>query len=547
MNKFASLAISLLGQFTIRGPDGVDLTPRSQKACGLMALLCEAPQLRCPRATLQDRLWSDREQAQGATSLRQALSEIRRALGDHRDVLIADNRTVSLNRDLIALDIEDPAARRAALAKGLIYLDGIAVRDPEFEDWLRDRRLAFEEAPADEATPAGTVPPTRQQSLFGAPQNASLPVLYLSARSNGGMPLFAEHILHAVGKGVSEAGAVDIRFGFDVEPQGMVYLLEAGEHALGDGASLHLRLLTMPGNGLCWQKTEILTARDAVQAGATLSRLINQCIDGTIAAFGGMRPFGRLSTKDPSVIETAAVLHRMWSSVGSNPSGLILELQESFERHGRGIDLAWQAFVWCFVVGERRDLPQTKFDARRLISQAIELEPDNSLVLALASHVYGFVLREFTVSLDLAERSIRLDRNNILGWTFLGVARVNVGQHEKGYQASAHARRIAGEGPYRDFIDGITALTACMTGRFDEAIRIGETINARRPVFAPPLRYLIASYLLVDDYERAHLTAQRLRQIEPDFETSFLADPEYPVEPLRRSGLIDMRKVPLLT
>lgn len=541
MNKFASLAISLLGQFMIRGPDGVELTPRSQKACALIALLCEAPQLRCARATLQDRLWSDREQAQGATSLRQALSEIRRALGDHRDVLISDNRSVALNRDLVTLDLDDPATMRAGLAKGLIYLDGIGVRDPEFEDWLRDRRLALEDA-----GPAETGAGALRQSLFAPPKRESLPVLYLSARSDGGMPIFAEHVLHAVGKGVSEAGAVDIRFGFDVEPQSMVYVLEAGERALGDGATLHLRLQTMPGNGLCWQKSEILTARDAVQAGATLSRLVNQCIDGTIAAFGGVRPYGRLPTNDPAVNETAAVLHRMWSSVGSNPSGLILELQESFDRHGRGIDLAWQAFVWCFVVGERRDSPQTRFDARRLISQAIELEPDNSLVLALASHIYGFVLREFGVSLELAERSIRLDSNNILGWTFLGVARANVGQHEAGYQATAHARQIAGEGPYRDFIDGLTALTACMTGRFDEAIMIGETIHARRPVFAPPLRYLIASYLLVNDHERAHMTAQRLRQIEPDFETRFLADPSYPVEPLRRSGLIDMRKVPLL-
>ncbi|AUH35009.1 hypothetical protein [Paracoccus tegillarcae] len=505
-------------------------------------MLCESPELRCTRVALQDQLWSDREQAQGATSLRQALSEIRRSLGDYRDVLRADNRMVALDRGGVTIDIDDHAKVAAAIGRGLIYLDGIGVKDPEFEDWLRDRRLAHEDvAPAE--TPVFKV----SKTVVVDARKPPLPILHLSALSDGGFAMFAEHVLHAVGKGVAEAGAVDVRFGFDAEPSDLFYLLEVGERALGEGTALHVRLRVMPGGSVCWQKSEVMTASDTANAGATLSRLINQCIDGTISAFGGMRPFGRLPPNDPAVTESAAVLHRMWSSVGSNPGALILELQESYDRYGRGIDLAWQAFIWCFVVGERRDSPQAKFDARRLITQAIELEPGNSLVLALASHIYGFVLREFEVALDLAERSIRLDRNNILGWAFLGVARVNVGQHEKGYQAAAYARRIAGEGPARDFVDGIVALTACMASRFDEAIKMGETINARRPVFAPPLRYLIASYLLAEDYERAHLTVHRLRELEPDFETRLLADPEYPVEPLRRSGLIDVRKVPLLT
>lgn len=544
MNKSAPLAISLIGQFSIRDPDGEDLTPRSQKACALLALLCEAPDLRCTRVSLQDKLWSDREQAQGATSLRQALSEIRRSLGDHRKVLRSDMRMVSLDPQAVDIDIADPAKLGALLAKGLTYLDGIGVRDPEFEDWLRDRRLALEDV-AQPPSPSRIVSQT-QPVLITPPQQRNLPVLHLSLLSDGQPGMFAEHVLHAVGKGVSEAGAVDMRFGFEGQTPGPFYVLEIGERSLGDGTALHIRLRAMPGQVLCWQKSEMLPISDIAKAGASLSRLINQCIDGTIAAFGGRRPFGQIQSNDPSVAKTASVLHRMWSSIGRDPDQLISELEESFDHYGRGIDLAWQAFVWCFVVGERRNSPRTKSDASRLIRQALELEPDNALVLALGSHVYGFVLHQYEVALSLAERSVRLDRNNCLGWTFLGIARANLGQPEKGYEATAHARRIAGEGPYRDFIDGVCAMASCLTARFDDAILLAETISVRRPTFAAPLRYLITSYLLKDDQARAEMTILRLKEIEPDFEMRLLSEPEYPMEPLRRSGLIDLRSLPMM-
>lgn len=542
MTNAAPVAIRLLGQFAMSGPDGTDLTPRSQKACALIALLCEAPELRCTRATLQDRLWSDREQAQGATSLRQALSEIRRALGDHRDILKADMRMVALDPAAIVIDIADAEVVAAGLARGLTYLDGMGVRDPEFEDWLRDRRLALEDV-----QPAPVPAPRIMPPVVIRTSRSTLPILHLSALSDGGPAMFAEHIVHAVGRAVAEQGAVDLRFGFEDDPGQMVYLLEAGERALGNGTTLHVRLLTMPGRGVCWQKTDILAVSEVSRAGASLSRLINQCVDSTIAAFGGQRPFGRLPLQDPAVTETAAILRRMWSSAGSDPSGLIMDLNASYERYGRGIDLAWQAFVWCFVVGERRRSPEARFDARRLIREAIELEPDNSMVLALASHVHGFVLREFEVALDFAERSVRLDRNNSLGWTFLGLARTNLGRHEEGYMAAAYARKIAGEGPHRKFIDGIAALAAFMTSRFEESVVMGEATVSQNPTFAAPLRYLIASYLLMKDNDRAQMAAIRLKQIEPDFDIRLLGEPDYPTEPLRRSGLIDLRRMPQLT
>ncbi len=545
MSSGKSLTIATFGAFAVQAPGGEDLTPRSQKACGLLALLCDAPQFSRPRAALQDKLWSDRGQAQGAASLRQTLTEIRKAFGEYRDVLVADTRMVSLDPARVQVDFADPARVSAELRKGAVFLDGIGVRDPEFEDWLRDFRLKLEDAAPDPASGASarSMPKTLRASLV-----PSAPVLYLAPAAKQGQPIFADHIAHAIAKGVADLGAVDLRghFEIDLEPPVNAYVLEACEQPLGDGVALRLQLSTLPERRICWQRADVLPVSELNTTGLTLSRLINDGIDRTSAAFAGDRLFGSLRPDDPAVAGTAATIRRMWRSAGRDPGALIQELQESFEREGRGVHLAWEAFVWCFVVGERRDTPKTAPDAQRLIRQAMELEPHNPLVLALASHVYGFVLRQFPVSLDLAERAVKLDSNNILGWAFLGLARLNMKQREEGYVAAARARQMAGEGPHRPFIDALMTAAASLTGRADEAIAMGETSHALRPDFAAPLRYLLASYVSVGDMERARMTALRLRNIEPDFEPWMFVEPEYPVEPIRRSGLIDVRKMPEL-
>ena len=74
--------LSLLGRFELSGPDGaiVDLT--SKKLAGLLAFLaCTAPQAHS-RDKLMTLLWGSHFDAQARQNLRQALSRLRRVLGE---------------------------------------------------------------------------------------------------------------------------------------------------------------------------------------------------------------------------------------------------------------------------------------------------------------------------------------------------------------------------------------------------------------------------------------------------------------------------------
>lgn len=130
--------IQMIGEFEVRDEAGQDRTPRGAKARALLALLARTPGHRRPRRWLEARLWSDRGQEQASGSLRQALTEVRKALGPLAERLTSDRDGVALAG--FGSDLADPVGARQALARGREFLEGIDVLDPGFNLWLAEER-----------------------------------------------------------------------------------------------------------------------------------------------------------------------------------------------------------------------------------------------------------------------------------------------------------------------------------------------------------------------------------------------------------------------
>ena len=130
----SSAEIHLWGPFRVVLQDGTDATPRGKRARAMLALLIMAPGYVRSRVWLQDKLWIERSPSQGAASLRQELSSLRKQLaGFGLDILIADRETVRLAQNSVQL-IERPANGE--------LLEGFDLADAEFEDWLRQERAS---------------------------------------------------------------------------------------------------------------------------------------------------------------------------------------------------------------------------------------------------------------------------------------------------------------------------------------------------------------------------------------------------------------------
>ncbi len=100
------LHISLLGGFEARVGSAETLTLRGRKTRALLAYLALSPGEPRTREDLVGLLWGDRGEPQARSSLRQSLSELRKALGDaDNSPLITGRDTVSLHADALEVDV----------------------------------------------------------------------------------------------------------------------------------------------------------------------------------------------------------------------------------------------------------------------------------------------------------------------------------------------------------------------------------------------------------------------------------------------------------
>jgi len=149
------LQLRLFGSLELHSVGGRDVAPAGRKVRALLAYLALSPDVPCSREKLMALLWSDRAEEQARASLRQALTELRHALGDPSP-LRTEQDTVSLDSSAIMVD----AIEFARLAKAgkldeaaSLYraplLDGHGVRDGAYEDWLRAERTRLHDLAID--------------------------------------------------------------------------------------------------------------------------------------------------------------------------------------------------------------------------------------------------------------------------------------------------------------------------------------------------------------------------------------------------------------
>ncbi|QIG49288.1 tetratricopeptide repeat protein [Nordella sp. HKS 07] len=147
-----SLEIRLFGPMTAQ-IGGKTLVIASKKTRALLAYLVQREGVDIARTTLTGLLWGERSETQARASLRQSLSELRAALGEAADALAATKEAITWRAGAAWLDTrtleeaaqsEDPVTLgdAAGLFSGDV-LEGMAIDEPAFEQWLAGERERF--------------------------------------------------------------------------------------------------------------------------------------------------------------------------------------------------------------------------------------------------------------------------------------------------------------------------------------------------------------------------------------------------------------------
>lgn len=149
--------LSLFGRFELHGANGpIALT--NKKLCALLGYLACGASKGHSRDKLMTLLWGSHFEVQAKQNLRQALTRLRRILG--QNVLLSDGETVRLQAGAIECDVARfktlvvRRGNREALAKATeLYTDrffaDIAISEEAWTDWLRTERQRLEDFAVD--------------------------------------------------------------------------------------------------------------------------------------------------------------------------------------------------------------------------------------------------------------------------------------------------------------------------------------------------------------------------------------------------------------
>lgn len=568
----AMFRMFLLGPFALVDANGRSVTPKSQKAQALLAMLALSARGSRSRVWLRDKLWSDRSDDQAAASLRQALLDIHKALGSARNLLIADKNTVWLDMDRIVLDT-DRMVRTERPADQITdeLLEGIDIRDPEFEDWLTLERQNWYRR-VEEGRIDDVFEPRQQPSRDIGKQSALLPSTGAPDQRKPGTPIDAAGGDHSgpppsggwqwvvtlqspIVIGAGEGGQiVALQFQnliakaiLDGLAIGVTDLSFDSPHSGETGQKvslpvcLQLRLTFDRGmvlielaikhlidNRIHWLGSQMIgrSQLERAEFGTTVA-LISQAIDQLAYFQETQASDGRLA-RDGLFIDAVNAIFRLSHGDLENAERL---LEEQLQYRPRSSTFAWLSFIRTFQVGQRFNVLNAHLleEAQAYARKALELDPQNSVSLALVGHVHSFLFCEYDYAAGLFEKSIRLNPALPLGWDLYAMLHCYAGQPGKAVAMSRWVQELGVYSPHRYYFDTTKCIAAALGGDHTAAIAAGEEALRARPNFNSLLRYLASSHAHAGDLAGARRYLERLDVVEGGFSINAFRGSGYPL------------------
>ena len=532
-----ALQLGLYGRFRLTDESGTSRAPKSAKAQALIAMIATSETGSRGRLWLQKKLWASSERDRASVSLRQALSEVRRALGPSRDLLQADRRSVILDMSRVSLI---PRNGDQEFLEGI----GLGDRDDVLAKWLERERSG----PVPEASDVkGCAPTVGSPSLRPAPRNDRPPkIIFHASGADAQTKLIEDIFVDCVVRSLREAMTVDIHLASDAPVADDTFRVSVQAYAVA-GAKIGIRARIAHGSdeSLIWAGMTSTQLHGAPPVeDLEIVSLGNQLIDALADALT-LRVDQAQDLRDANLLIRLAV-RRIFQMRPEALTEADAMLAQAHEIAPRGLSAAWRAQLRVIQEVERHSARSDTLaeEAREMCALAMELEPLNSMVLAAVANTRLVLDDDVGGCNELARKSVGLNPSNPLAWDSLSTAKLYAGEIGEAHALAVRAQRISAGSPFGFWWDFGRCLTAALTGRGDEALRLAEAAHAMSPQFRPPMRYLTALYASNDRPEAAQRVATRLKRLEADFSFDRMAnDAEYPISPLRWSGLLNGDKL----
>ena len=520
------LHFRIFGTFTVTGSDGQNVTPRSAKSQALLALLLDDADLTRSRRWLQQMLWSDRGPTQAAGSLRQALTDIRRALGGCAEILGSNRGRVWLDPTRVSILKKDGDSGG--------YLEGMNVRDPEFAHWLSQKRR-----PTDSGSQIIPLRHLLGNNDLGAKMSKRV-VLDLDVTGSPTAAHLRDLLADSLSCRLRETSALSVRRRKNGVPCDGALVVGISATPL-DGGTTELRLSIEDHD----TGAELWCGGDTIRANTeqvafqvyALANRAHEALDDT--AIGPLA--GISHDQDPTLLANLAV-RKIFTLKAHELETADRLLDRAYEIQPNGVFLAWRAQIGVIQAVERfrTDLDVLAAENEAFCTKAMAVDPMNSVVLAAVANSRAAIERNAIGAAELARMAVNTGPANPFAWFAFSNALQYVGLYKEAHVAAARADVLSEGTRMRFWCASQRALAAAFVRRFDEAAGRGELAAALVPEFRAVHRINIAVHANRGDVANATRSAAGLSSLEKDFSIDrMLKDPEYPIRAMRMAGLMD--------
>jgi adenylate cyclase len=193
---------------------------------------------------------------------------------------------------------------------------------------------------------------------------------------------------------------------------------------------------------------------------------------------------------------------------------------------------AYKAWLYVLLIAEARsrDVRPDAAVAREHALRAIQCDPNDAYVLAVAGHVHSLLHRQPDVGAQLFERALEINENSAFAWGMSGLTYCYLNKPAEAQDRFARAMHLSPYDPMIHFWIAGYGLADFLNERYDDALvwlHKARHVNHR---FIAGMRHLITCLAHAGHGDEAKRLARELLAMEPGFRVGTLAS-WYPLRP----------------
>jgi adenylate cyclase len=508
------LRLSIFGRFHAADALGNEILIKSKKARALLAYLALPPGKERSREEVMALLWSERGDEQARSSLRQALSGLRKELGEISvGALKITDESIALDPGLVAVVPASP---------GDVLLAGLHINDPAFDEWLRDERLRSEDTAVPDSHPT-------EQPLFDKPSIAVLPFANMSGDPD--QKHFADGITEDIVTALAKTPKLfvvdrDSTLKYKDEAydskhvgreQGVQYLLEGSVRRGGNRLRISAKLIEAASGHHVWAERYDRVVDDVFALQDEITREIIVALQVKLTDGERARIFAR-GTKNFGAWELIFQASGLMNNHDKEDTAEACRLIEKALQIDEHYALAHTYLGWAYWMEAHdgwTDTPEKSLDlALEAARRAQAIDPDNGDVHPLLAviHVSN---RDYDQAEEEIEKATSLGPNNSKAFSIAAVVANFCGNPAQAVTLMKQAMRLCPV--HYAWYPGSLAEAYLLLGELDNAESACRTALACDPDYTHAKVTLAVTLAKMGRLDEAHAAADDIVRIDPNF------------------------------